>query len=594
MIRAMPVRYRKSSVSDAYPKNEPAPWKWIRYAALTLLLVTIIFALTASSPTTAKEAKKKISKSFGPAAHQPSIPAREGSGEAKWFSHWKWLNPFSDTITSDDKSVLPPLQNRPPIYAFYDTSAVTDDATRAAENKLLLIWRRAWWAQGFRPVILGKAEAMNNELYQRVQPSRLEAKLLTDLMRWLAWEQMEGGILANWLVLPMGPRDDALLSFLRRGEYPDLTRYEGLGGGLYSGSKDSIRKALKASLASENFHKSKSITDQFPVKTFRIDSNPSSIAFYEGNVLGETYKSVSVKLADDKPAGLQWLAELISSHLHLTFLNTFATGFAILTPYPGYTLTLSQPALALAHSLATCPDSPLPSSCPPNRPSCTPCSSSNRIPIAMPSSFYNTSNQYTIATVPHPYTLTALLAPSNDVSIRHIRRETNRDRWLEAITEVTLGHEISGPARIVSFKKTVASEWGWEHGLWMTEDPPVPEHRDLEWHFGFALPFVNTTDIIPRNQRPSEKEAKIQTGILDNARAILKKKRKKGIDMDMRMKDAVEAWNLADTEAWRFVRALAARETLTREKWEVEEKKFAGAEGDEGRGRGWGRWFDSF
>lgn len=583
----MPKRYRKASVSGAYPtaypNDKPGPRLWIRYAALTLILVTVILVLTASASTTAKDAKEKISKSFTSAAHQPPIPVREGSGEAKWFSHLQWLNPFSDTITSGDKSVLPPLAKRPPIYAFYDPSTDRDNAIRAAENKLLLIWRRAWWAQGFRPVILGKAEAMNNELYQRVQSNKLDAKLLTDTMRWLAWEQMEGGILANWLVLPMGPRDEALLSYLRRGEYPDLTRYEGLGGGLFSGSKGAIKRALMASLASEKLPKSKSITDQFPLKTFWVDPKPLSIAFYEGNILAENYKSVSAKLAVNKSAGLQWLADLITSHLHLTFLNNFATGFAILTPHPSYTLTLSQPALALAHSLATCPYSPLPSSCPPNRPSCTPCSTSNHIPIGMPSSFYNTSNQYTIATVPHPYTLTALLAPSKDVSIRHIRRETNRDRWLEAITEVTLGHEISGPARIVSFKETVASEWGRERGLWMTEDPPVPEHRDLEWHFGFALPFVNTTDIIPRKQRPSENEVKTQTKILDKAQDVLKKKRKKDLDMDMRTKDAVEAWNLADTEAWRFTRALGARDTLTRTKWEAEEKTFAGGEGGDAR-----------
>ena len=488
--------------------------------------------------------------------------------------------------------MLPPLQKRPPIYAFYDSETEKDEATRAAENKLLLIWRRAWWAQGFKPVILGKAEAMSNELYQRVQPSHLETKLLTEVMKWLAWEQMGGGVLANWLVLPMGPRDDDLLSYLRRGRYPRLTRYEGLGGGLFAGNKDLIRKALMAAIASERLPKSKSIIDQFPLKTFRVESKPSSIAFYEGNVLEESYKTVSTKLADDKAAGLRWLAELVTSHLHLTFLNTFGNGFAILTPFPGYTLTMSQPALALAHSLATCPNSPLPSSCPPNRPSCTVCSSSHRIPIAAPESFYNTSDLYTIATIPHPYTLAALLAPSKDITIRHIRRETNRDRWLEAITQTMLGHEISGPARIVSFKETVASEWGRARGLWMTEDPPVPEHRDLEWHFGFAIPFINATDVVPRSERPSEKDVKTQTKIIDKAKDVLKKRRKKGVDIDTRIKDAVEAWNLADTEAWRFVRALGARETVKRRKWEAGEKEFAGGKGDEGRGKGWGRWFD--
>ena len=588
----MPQRYRKPSVSDAYPPVDSPPRKWIRYAAFTILFITIIVALTASSPETARGATEKISKPFGPAVHQPPIPSKKGSEEAKWFSDWKWLNQFSDSIRTDDKSVLPPLRERPPIYAFYDTSAAKDEATRAAENKLLLIWRRAWWAQGFKPVILGKAEAMNNELYQRVQPDQLDAKLLTEAMKWLAWEQMGGGILANWLLVPMGPRDDDLLSFLRRGRYPHLTRYEGLGGGLYSGSKGTIKKALTASLASERLPKSKSVTDQFPLKTFKVDAKPPSIAFYEGDVLKESYKSISANLANDKPAGLQSLAELITSHLHLTFLNTFSNGFAILTPFSKYTRTMSQPALALAYSLATCPDSPLPSSCPPNRPTCAACSSSNHVPVATSPSFYNNSNVYTIAVVPHPYTLTALLAPTKDITIAHIRRYTARDRWLEAITEETLGREISGPGRIVSFKETVASEWGSAHGFWITEDPPVPEHRDLEWHFGFVLPFVNTTDVVPKKQKPSEKDVKTQTRILDKAKDVLKKKRKKGIDINIRVRDAAEAWNLADTEAWKFVRALGAREVVKRRDWEAEEKKFAGGEGDAKQGNHWGRWFD--
>jgi len=51
----------------------------------------------------------------------------------------------------------------------------------------------------------------------------------------------------------------------------------------------------------------------------------------------------------------------------------------------------------------------------------------------------------------------------------------------------------------------------------------------------------------------------------------------------------IEAWNLADTEAWRFVRAFGAREVVERAQWEEEEKKFAGGEE---RDKGWGRWFD--
>ena len=55
-------------------------------------------------------------------------------------------------------------------------------------------------------------------------------------------------------------------------------------------------------------------------------------------------------------------------------------------------------------------------------------------------------------------------------------------------------------------------------------------------------------------------------------------------------REMVEAWNLADTEAWRFVRAFAAREKSERKRWEKEERKFAG--GDERDGEETWRWFD--
>jgi len=45
---------------------------------------------------------------------------------------------------------------------------------------------------------------------------------------------------------------------------------------------------------------------------------------------------------------------------------------------------------------------------------------------------------------------------------------------------------------------------------------------------------------------------------------------------------AVEAWNLADTEAWRFVRAWGARRAMERARWEEEEERFLG-EGVVGR-----------
>ncbi len=139
----------------------------------------------------------------------------------------------------------------------------------------------------------------------------------------------------------------------------------------------------------------------------------------------------------------------------------------------------------------------------------------------------------------------------------------------------------------------VASEWGAARGLWITEETTL-SRRDVEWHFGFELPAYNSTSIAfltalaPNPQvtkHPvSEKDLRQQQSLLDEAKEILRRpNREEGI------RPVIEAWNLADTEAWRFVRAFGAREVVERAQWEEEEKKFAGGEE---RDKGWGRWFD--
>ena len=191
-------------------------------------------------------------------------------------------------------------------------------------------------------------------------------------------------------------------------------------------------------------------------------------------------------------------------------------------------------------------------------------------------------------------TLASLLANKKDITTRHIRRETDRDRWLTAVTEKVLDRDVSGPSRIVTFKEIVAGDWGCARGLWTTEDSP-PEHKDLEYHFGFELaPFNVTspdTDSLPiskKEKKAMEKTLRWKKDLLANSKKLIKEK--KGKDERTGVKEMVEAWNLADTEAWRFVRAFGARERVERRKWEEEERAFAGTE--EGRGRSWGKWFD--
>lgn len=490
--------------------------------------------------------------------------------------------------------MLPKSKPRSPIYTFYDADAEKEEKTKAAENKLLLLWRRAWWAQGFRPVILGRSEAMNNPLYEKVQAHKLKPQLEADLVRWLAWGQMGTGILANWLVLPMGHHHDPVLSHLRGGEYTKVTGYERVGGGLYSGEKNAINDAIAEALKAPTLESSNSLSDVLAPATISVDPEPDAIAFYDANANAEHYKIITTKLADDKASGLRSLAQLITSHLHLTFLNSFVDGFSVLTPFSDNAHILTEHAIALADALRACPPSPVPSSCPPNRKDCTPCSNIKPPPVRTPEYFTNSSTVYTIGTVPHPFTLASLMANNKEITTRHIRRDTERDPWLFAITQKTLDRKISGYSRIVKFKETVAGESGIARGLWMSEDAP-PAHKELEYHFGFELASFNVTAPDPENLPLSKKEKKLvdrtmrlQKEFLANAKLVLKEQR--GKDEKTGVREMVEAWNLADTEAWRFVRAFAARERVERTKWEEEERAFAGAE--EGREEGWGKWFD--
>ena len=125
-------------------------------------------------------------------------------------------------------------------------------------------------------------------------------------------------------------------------------------------------------------------------------------------------------------------------------------------------------------------------------------------------------------------------------------------------------------------------------------------HEDVSWIFGFAVPNEAASDghsetPVPGPERrpPPPKvegkilepaEAKKEMKLLDSCREIINRGGPKGTQKAMQV---VEAWNLADTELWRFVRAFGARRRVERRKWEEEERKFAG--GEKGT---WGRWFD--
>ncbi|KAI0484258.1 hypothetical protein GGR56DRAFT_16586 [Xylariaceae sp. FL0804] len=558
--------------------------------------------------------KDKLSSSilnpFRPAAHKPAEQKNSTYGESSWYSNWNWRSPFSSSVTLDEnRSLLPSLKERPPIYCYYDTTVQRDGPTKEAESALLLSWRRAWWAQGFKPIILSAAEAMNNPVYAELQRLELEPGLKKDLMSWVAWENMGGGLLAHRMLFPMGSRHDDLLSFLRRGEYPTLTRWEALGDALFAGTKPMVTEVILQALRNPQ-KKAKDLISAVKSDAFQVDPSHESLAFYSAKTVELAYPKVSEEITANHAQGLRSLNFLINSHLHNTWQDLFSRdGIAVLKPMPTHTSAMIAPALELAQRLATCGESPMQASCPPNIPKCSPCVSSHPMKVSTPARYRNKTEIYTIGTVPHPYTLATLDSLRETMDIAYIRRDTKRDQWLYRVFQELLGTGVSASTRAVRFKDVVAGDFGTSHSLWLTgEKESLPD--DLDWWFGFQIPANDTDDgksetPVPGPERrpkpkhdpadgplPDDDDLAREPGLLRRAREVASSK-DEGLVI---IREAMEAWNLADTEAWRFARAFRARSRVERLQWEEEESKYAGGVGTDAGDRkgtsGWGRWKD--
>ncbi|KAL8380646.1 hypothetical protein RB595_005087 [Gaeumannomyces hyphopodioides] len=520
---------------------------------------------------------------FSPPSHPPPRQKNDTLGEFSWYTNWKWLTtPFSSTITLDEnRSLLPPLRTRPSIYCYYDITLEKDRARKEAESALLLTWRRAWWAQGFRPIILSSAEAKNNPMYDEVQKLKLEPALETEFMKWLAWENMNGGLLAHHLLFPMGPYQDPLLEFLRRGEYPSLTRWKDLDDGLFAGPKSEIGAAIKQALANPKLGAAKDFVSTAAVDkkedVFSVESAaPESLALYSEKNMGSKYGAVAKAITEDRAKGLGQLDRLVSAHLQVSFQNVFSDGVAVLKPLPPpRSAAMLQPAALVAARLAACLDSPLPASCPPNRPGCTPCGKGS-LKVSTPERYSNATGVYTVGTVAHPYTLQTLSSGRGSLDVHWIRRHSVRDAFLGTVMRGVVPDSVSSGARVLRFKDAVAGEAGAGRALWIPAERDLPD--DLEWHFGFPLGNATAAEAASLvGGGPAGSSDPSEVGLLEKAKKIRFSKE----PADLAIRAAVEAWNLADTEAWRFARAFVERSVVERRKWEEEESKYAGGAGSE-------------
>lgn len=566
---------------------------------------------------------------FGPSPHKPPVQANSTAASAygaiEWLSDFKWRNPFSSSVTLDEnRALLPPLRDRPPIYTYYDVPKRQDKDVSAAEQRLLLAWRRAWWAQGFKPVVLSRDEAKRNPLYQIFQRLKLDPKIEFEVMRWLAWGHMKGGVLVNWLALPMAEYENPMLNFLRRNEYPKLSRVQSLDNAIFFGEQIAVNNAIKK-LADNQLLKNVTankdkltklankeggpVVNLLASADVAVDVKADGIASYSTATISSKYKTIADKLTNTtKAEALTLLESLINSHLHLTWQEQHPEGVTVVKPVPEHTTALMFEATNIARNLTQCPASPMPKTCPPNRPKCKPCDANKAMKLQIFPEFVNTTKFFTIGTVPHPYTLTSLHYTRDTVDSNFLRNNAERDLWIRKLTDKSIPGDHTEEVRVLRFKELVAAIPA--HSLWLTAERITQD--DLDWVFGFGLPQIASTTAEPSSPSkeseliifprpgppkpiqsidiPDDKWVEKEQERLNKARDAIKSK-----DRNMKkIVEAVEQWNLADTEAWRFSRAYSARRRQERKKWEEEEAKYSGSEKKAGvrPGSGGGRWID--
>ena len=536
-----------------------------------------------------------------------------------WFEDEQWLIQFSSSRTFDDERVvLPPLPERRAIYTYYDSGDKSADVV-ASEKKLLLDWRRAWWAHGFRPTVLGKAHAEDNDkMWATLQRSRASAAVKYELERLLAWSQVGGGgVLSNYLAFPMTTQSDRFLSSLRNGTYPDEpTQLGKLSSGLLFANGHDLDIALKLAFADpEDIAAVKRIEDVPGLDVF--ESSPrglDSIAIYDESTLKVNYKSIADKLESSNADGLSDLHSLISAHLHNTWQEQYS-GISIPKPHPEHMTALTSFAVHISQLLSSCPsNNPLPDSCPPNVLHCIPCSPKTMLSLLLPEHLQPDTQYFRIATIPHPLGFTSLTtyADIGKLSPRFVRRKTPRDEWIHTITSaITPDEKLGAAQRLLQLKQLVANDTAISNSLFFTAERDDP--LDLEWLLGFTLPAISNLDdpnklqafthkaslsstfsTTPskkakdpkdktvKSERLDQKRLEKQAALLSPSDSDLSRERTlmkeaagyinakgagvKGVPgKEKKVKDMVEAWNLADVEIWKFVRAWNARAEKERE-----------------------------
>ena len=141
------------------------------------------------------------------------------------------------------------------------------------------------------------------------------------------------------------------------------------------------------------------------------------------------------------------------------------------------------------------------------------------------------------------------------------------------MTKKLLGTGLPSAARLLRFKEVVAGEFALACSLWIQAEKSVPDR--IDYHF-VPKPSMNTSESetpVPGPERRPKPAHDVDDGLmamaadLEDEPALLGRAKKMGRSKDRHdhtIHNAIKAWNLADTEAWKSTRMFLARSHVER------------------------------
>ncbi|EPS45034.1 hypothetical protein H072_1040 [Dactylellina haptotyla CBS 200.50] len=508
---------------------------------------------------------------YGPGAHKSPEPTNGTASTSTWYEHWSWLNPFASSADySESRTVLPPLPPRCPIYAYYDKDIKASQQTHT-DDVVMLAWRRAWWAAGFEPIILNPSDAKQHGMYRKVkgQLGKNQEKLEYNILRWLAWDRMGNGILSDFRIFPMPTNSDPVIPFLRRCDFGmTATRFRTLGSGIFAASAPVIKSVVK-NITSTDLSKlpeDRVSPAQIATDLFTVDEPPASLAYYSTKNVAEKYKEL-------QPSQLP---RLINAHLHTHFQNQYPHGIYVLNAIKPDSDVLSLESYKVGQKLALCPESPFPTSCPPNvkEGECKLCD--GKMPVDLVKEYKNGTSAFTVGGIPHPMTLQGFIYGRLVHEVSFVRKNSTRDVFLKVVTKDFAKEGTGAGYRAVKIKEVIASSLssvqdrmsgtGIVDSIWTSVEKGW-DVKEIEWIMGFTFP-----ETIPPSPHLNQDKAEVtkHTQIFEDAKHAVRAETK-GLK---RLRGAIESWSLGDFEVWKFVRAFEERRKSERAAYIKKEKGF--------------------